>query len=462
MAPLASGNGGEVPALTCDLCSGSLEMGVGGLATCNDCGMKYTRERMQEKIQEMKGSGGGSSAAAGTSGPSVENLLELAGHALESGNMDEAEAYASRIVEADPRNYQAWITKGQAAGWQSSLRSIRIVEAANCFAKGVELAPEAERDHVETYVSGQISRMAEAIINLRAGIYVEYPEPDQAEPFEGDLRQILAAARGLLDRSGTVVDGILEDIATQINNVVVKAWSETIQPDYKNDPHPTDYDMQRFTSRLGAAINLLEISVNLSDQDGRDDVTRYKNMILFAENRRDAKSYEWTVNGYAVSKQLTAEAKGINNKLIADWRQRIKDLEEQEVRRKKDAEEREAQQRRDAYWATRQEEKQGLEHEQAKLQKRLAELQAKAEDYPGREELPGLTQQLVDLRAAHEATSRLKRAERKELQGQIDEAEGRRSQIAQAQLAARKEVAEELADVEGRLKAIQTELTKPR
>jgi hypothetical protein len=376
--------------------------------------------------------------------------------------MDEAEGYASRIIEVDPRDYQAWITKGQAAGWQSSLRSIRIVEAANCFAKGVELAPESERDHVETYVSGQVSRMAEGIINLRAGIYVEYPEPDQAEPFEGDLRQILAAARSLLDRSGTVVDGILEEIATQINNVVVKAWSETIQPEYKDDPHPTDYDMQRFTSRLGAAINLLEISVNLSDQDGRDDVTRYKNMILFAENRRDAKSYEWTVNGYAVSKQLTAEAKGINNKLIAEWRERIKDLEVQEVRRKRDAEEREAQHRRDAFWSTRQEEKRDLERQEVTLNKRLSELQAKADDYPGREELPGLTQQLVDLIAAHEATSRLKRAERKELQSQIDALEARRSEIAQAQLAARQSVGEELTDVESRLKAIQTELTKPR
>ena len=436
-------------------------MGVGGLATCNDCGMKYTRERMQEKIQELRSSGTGGSPAV-ASGPSVESLRELAGHALESGNMDEAEAYASRIIEADPRDYQAWITKGQAAGWQSSLRDMRILEAANCFAKAVELAPEGEHAQVEEYVSDQISRLATAIINMRAGIYVEYPEPDQAEPFEGDLRQILAAARSLLDRSGTVVDGILEEIASQINAVVVKAWSETIQPEYKNDPHPTDYDMQRFTSRVGAAINLLEISVNLSDQDGRDDITRYRNMILLAENRRDAKSYEWTVNGYAVSKQLTAEAKAINNRLISEWRQKINDLETQESKRKKEAEEQEAQQRHDAYWSTRQDEKKGLQHNERQLAEKLVELQVRADDYPGREELPELSAQLTELRATYEATSRLKRAERKELQGQIDVLEARRSQIAQAQLAARQGVADELTEVESQLKAVQAELTKPR
>lgn len=434
-------------------------MGVGGLATCNDCGMKYTRERMQEKVQEVKASGGVPAAA---SGPSLENLRDLASHALESGNMDEAEAYASRIIEADPRDYQAWIMKGQAAGWQSSLRNIRILEAANCFAKAVELAPDADREGVEDYVSDQISRIASAIINMRASIYIEYPEPDQAEPFEQDLRQIIEAVKSLLGRSGTRVKGIWEDIATQINNAVVKAWTDVIQPDFKNDPHPNDYDLQRFLSRLSAAEDLTKISIGLSDDDDADDVVRYRNLILYAENRRDAKSYEWTVNGYVVSKYLTADAKAVNNRLISEWRDKIKTLESLELQRKKDAESREAQRRFDEYWSTRKEEKQGLERKENQLKKELAELQEKADDYPGRDELPGLTQQLVDLRASHEATSRLKRAERKEIQSQIDVLEGRRSEIVRGQLAARQSVAAQLTEVENRLKAVQAELTKPR
>ena len=41
-----SGDGGDVSGLTCDECSGSLEVGVGGLATCAGCGKKYTREQL--------------------------------------------------------------------------------------------------------------------------------------------------------------------------------------------------------------------------------------------------------------------------------------------------------------------------------------------------------------------------------------------------------------------------------
>jgi len=435
-------------------------MGAGGLATCNGCGMKYTQERMQEKIQEVRGASKG--ATSTTAGPSMENLRELAGHALDSGNLYEAETYASRIIEADPRDYRAWIVKGQAAGWQSSLREMRILEAANCFAKAVELAPDAEREQVEDHVSDQIGRLATAIINMRSGIYVQYPEPEQAEPFEGDLRRIIEAVTSLLGRSGTRVEGVWEDIATQINQAVVKAWTDVIQPEYTNDQHPSDWDMQRFIQRIHAAIDLTQLSIGLSDDDDVKDIARYKNLIVYAESRRDAKSYEWGMNGYVVNKTLTAEAKAINNKLISEWKDKIRTIETQEVKRKKEAEVREAERRRDEYWSTRQEERQGLEVEENQLSQRLSHLQIRADDFSGRDELPGLTQQLASLRANLDATSRLKRAERKELQSQIDALEERRSEITRAQVAARQGVAAELTDVESRLKAVQTELTKPR
>jgi hypothetical protein len=68
----------------------------------------------------------------------------------------------------------------------------------------------------------------------------------------------------------------------------------------------------------------------------------------------------------------------------------------------------------------------------------------------------------VDARAAHAATSRLKRAERKDLQNEIDALEARRTEIAKAQLDARKVVAEEMAETERRLQAVKSELTKAR
>lgn len=42
-------------ALVCDICGGKLVMGAGGIATCENCGLEYTQDRMKEKIQEIKG-----------------------------------------------------------------------------------------------------------------------------------------------------------------------------------------------------------------------------------------------------------------------------------------------------------------------------------------------------------------------------------------------------------------------
>lgn len=423
-------------------------MGVGGLAICNGCGMKFTRDRAQGKVQ---GAGGSGTAPAAAPGPSRESLRELGVHAIESGNLQEAESYAVRLLESDPRDHEAWILKGQAVGWQSSLRENRIVESANCYAKGIELAPTRDQARTREYVSGQIGALAMALIKQRASIYIKYPDPDQATPFESDLRQIITAVTSVLGRTGTEVAGIWEEIATEINDSVVKAWQEVILRDWRRDSYPNDFDMDQFTSRIGGAIELLLLSVGLSDNDDSRDITRYNNMILFAECRRDAKSYERTANGYSVSRLLTDKAIETNNRLIAEWRQKIKEIEGREEQRK-----------RDAYWSTRGDERQALEREARELSSRLEELQEQADDYPGREDLPEITRRLVDARAAHAATNRLKRAERKDLQSEIDALEARRAEIAKAQLDARRVVADEMTETERRLQAVTSELTKAR
>ena len=38
--------------LTCEVCGGKLVMQSGGIAKCDSCGMEYTKERIQEKVQD--------------------------------------------------------------------------------------------------------------------------------------------------------------------------------------------------------------------------------------------------------------------------------------------------------------------------------------------------------------------------------------------------------------------------
>jgi len=45
--------------LTCDICGGWLVMEAGSVAVCGDCGMQHSKERIQEKNQEIQGATGG-------------------------------------------------------------------------------------------------------------------------------------------------------------------------------------------------------------------------------------------------------------------------------------------------------------------------------------------------------------------------------------------------------------------
>ena len=61
-------------ALTCDICGGKLVVGTGGVAVCDSCGMKYSKERIQEKIKEKKGTVEVSNFASNDSLLKQENL----------------------------------------------------------------------------------------------------------------------------------------------------------------------------------------------------------------------------------------------------------------------------------------------------------------------------------------------------------------------------------------------------
>lgn len=58
----------------------------------------------------------------------ADNLIKLAEAAEEADNHEEAYAYFTRVLEADPDNVQAWFGKGVNAGWLSTLNRPRYEE----------------------------------------------------------------------------------------------------------------------------------------------------------------------------------------------------------------------------------------------------------------------------------------------------------------------------------------------
>ncbi len=134
--------------LVCDICDGKLVIGSGGVATCEECGMEHTKERLKEKLSESKGqsvSAGTTIQQTNTAANQITTWLTMAESALQAENYGESEMYATRILEVNPTHAHAWYIKGKSAGWQSTLGNIRLQESRTCFSNALQHTLEAER-----------------------------------------------------------------------------------------------------------------------------------------------------------------------------------------------------------------------------------------------------------------------------------------------------------------------------
>lgn len=411
--------------------------------------MKYTQERLQEKVQQIRGT------VTIDQSQSAATYLELATHALDSSNMAEAEQYATKVIEVDPQNFKAWLIKGQASGWQSSVRSPRLLEAANAFARGIDLSPGEETEYVRDHVVDQIGSLSVAYINLRADAYRNHPGEDQYDNFRGDLALIQQAVNVLSDRNDLQVPGLWARVASAIGEAVAGAWKTKIQPDYARDDHPNDHQRSEFGNRIVTARQILELAIGLSDDDTELDLVRYKNLIMFAENLRDSKSYKWQDGRYVVSRELSDEAKRVNNQNIAKWRARIREIETADERRQEQAAKAELQAKLDAYWADKPGQREEKLAEYERLTMELKAAQERAEVVRRREEAVEITEKIRQTNREISNLGKFKRAERKALEARLAVLELEREEVSARLRAEGTEVAGQIKSLETRIQDLK-------
>jgi tetratricopeptide (TPR) repeat protein len=98
----------------------------------------------------------------------------MARTALVAGNNAEALGYFNRVLEADPSNSEAWIGKGKAAGWQSSLRNIRLPEMMIAFKHAIATAPEQQRAFTTEAAVQETNRLSTALYKVARKHLLEY------------------------------------------------------------------------------------------------------------------------------------------------------------------------------------------------------------------------------------------------------------------------------------------------
>lgn len=109
-----------------------------------------------------------------TVGPNLDNLLGMARTAAAAGNVDEATLYFNRVLELDPTISEAWIGKGRAAGWASSLTNLRFSEMLLAFNHGLATAPGDSKASIVLECVEESNRLVVTLYGMARKHMLEY------------------------------------------------------------------------------------------------------------------------------------------------------------------------------------------------------------------------------------------------------------------------------------------------
>lgn len=477
-------------ALACDLCGGKLVMGAGGIATCEVCGMEYSAERMREKVAELKGGAVPAAAPAAAPAPAnneklIENYLSMAESSYDAGNKSEAENYANKVIELDPENSGAWLVKGKAAGWSSTLQNNRMSEAVFAFSKAIEFAADEDKDDIKEETKDEVKQLGVALISLRGDRFAKWPDKEEANGFISDITTILTVLTQFIKQAGVIVplQELMAPIARTINQSVVKAWEDVIWPDYNGDPNDSDdrankYEWQRFIERVGHCTTLVSQAIDLCDEDDESDIVRYENLIHFHEQAIESCSWDYTFSSYGSGKiwskdwTLTEEAKNIRRGLIKEYKGKIA-----AIKSKAEAEKAAAKKARiAAYWEAHKEEKDKLENDKKELTAKKTELSSQIEKLekeklavPSLQQLITIQKSIESLETEKKGLGLFKNKEKKAIDEKVATLTTEKAAAKAKVDAEQKVIADKIAPLNAELdktdkelKRINTELTKDR
>lgn len=435
-------------ALVCDLCGGKLVMGSGGIAVCDSCGMEYSADRMKEKVQEIKG------VVQVDNTHLVKNYLELVNNALDADNNEEAELYCNKIIEIEPSNYEAWLSKGKASAWQSTIKNPRLVEGINAFAKSVNYAPENIKEDIEAQVKEEIKKISLAMVSLQSKNFIKWPDQEETIGLLRVINAILSSVIDFQNQTGVVIsaDEIMEAAATQINNAVTDAYTNVISPEYHADKYPYYDEWNKFVTRVGFCTDLLERAI---DMKGESDSTQLcENLIFMEESLLESCAYSssqfdfspykgaqfdyickkleslggipdvihdkvWRKSGYISGNEKAAIIEKINT-----YKNKIKEIQA----RKED----EARRRTAIYWEEHAQDKERLEEEKNNLNHKISEiknhldkqvntLNEEISKVSGKAEIDNYSERIELLFQQKNALNLLQGKKKKQIQEQIDQ-----------------------------------------
>lgn len=428
-------------ALTCDICGGKLAMGSGGIAVCDSCGMEHTKERMQEKVQEIKG------VVRVDNSHMIDNWMKMGSSASAAGNHKEAYEYFTKIVEVDPDNWRAIYEKGKSGAWQSTLGDLRTSEIYQGITLALEIIgrskiPEDETIQLKNEFAVALFNINNAITDLMdqnlSNIDDKYFDSHWDQMWNTRQRYLTNVEQ--LEDALSLISNLDDDLSK--SNIV--EFKKRMCSDLKNACDSIQY----WTDYSQSSLAYLGFSVS----EKQKYIDKFWNLV------DDIRVVE---PDYATTKYSQPDPFGPGfesnriDRIFEYWKKRD---DERQSKKKREAQEK----RFTEYWNTHQEEKAMLEAEIQSLSQQISELEAEVTKAPALIEKANVEERIRKMESEKNALSLFKGKEKKNLQEQIDALKAELTSITQRVQQENNAINAKIVPLANRQKAIQTELTKSR
>lgn len=468
--------------LVCEMCGSSDLLKQDGVFVCQGCGCKYTVEEARKMMMEDGDAGVPAAAPAGVTGPTVnqaqiDNYLDMAKSALEGSNNEEAENYANKIIEMDPKNWKAWSIKGTAAGWQTTGRNNRYGESVVAWIKALNFVPREERSDLRIEVLVSAQQIGAAIVQMHGNHFVDYRSEDNKDDVLNAAQNVKEQLANLKEQTGE--DFYTNDFSTRLGRIINGAAvggsnnaDEEFGPENRNRGK---YEWDRYFQSSDRCLTLLDRAFQLS-YDDELSFTISKNYVAIAVAVRDSCSYKFVPNAYTdgsyeVDYTFTESAKKSRTNAIETWQKRVDWYDPAHRKAHMEAvlgqcqaartgQEEEA--ARAQYWSEHAQEKAALEQERETLTRQADQLEADLAADPVYEERKRKLEAIDDLERQKQGLGLFKGKEKKAIQERIDQARGELDQLAGRIGQMEEACSQKLRPLRSRATEIGEELTRSR
>lgn len=188
----------------------------------------------------------------------IATLMGMAKTAELAGNNEEALAYYNRVLEVDPRNSEAWIGKGKAAGWQTTLGNFRVQEMLVAFNHALANADPSTSGATVERVANDANQLIVTIYTMSRNHLLEFVSLQDSWPNYvaqmGQMVEALTTVHGWNPNDRTTLENIIHICKDNIEGLSYRDPFNNNQPElYYLNP---DYEAL-IKSRLDAAVEKL-------------------------------------------------------------------------------------------------------------------------------------------------------------------------------------------------------------